>query len=171
MISFIGNDFDIRARAAFSPAAAPKMKRYETISPLSLEKEKIVAKGHRGTVLSVEDHQDIGDLLIILLGMDGYDVKTLHDPIEGLEMAKQRSFDLYLIGDLWPLGASIELAREIRKFDIFTPLILHSARAHQADIRRGLSVGAQAYLVKPCDPDDILKAVGRHIDQKILRHV
>jgi|GEM_PF-1929024 len=171
MISLIGNEFGIRASAAFSPAAAPKMKRCEPIKPVCQEKQKLVAEPHRGNILSVEAHRDIGDLLIILLGMDGYDVKTLHNPVEAFEMAKQELFDLYLIGDLFPVGANIELAREIRKFDLCTPLIMHSARANQSDIRNGLSAGAQAYLVKPCDPDDLLRAIGRHIEQKTVSHM
>jgi DNA-binding response OmpR family regulator len=118
---------------------------------------------HKRAILVAENHKDTADLLVYVLGYAGYEVRSIDDSIDALKLIKEQEFDLFLIGDLLPLGSSIGLARDIRKFNIFTPIVFHSARAYPADIQRGLSAGAQAYLVKPCDPNHLLGIVSRHI--------
>jgi len=146
-----------------TPIFAARMQRREAITAALPVKEPTAMPAHKRVILSAENHRDTADLLVYVLGYAGYEVLTVDDSIDALKLVRGQAFDLFLIGDLLPVGSSVALAREIRKFNIFTPIVFHSARAYPSDIQRGLSAGAQAYLVKPCDPNHLLGTVARHI--------
>ena len=107
----------------------------------------------RKRILCVEDDLDSCDMLRILL--HEYDVVTANTVGEGLNMARAERFDLYLLDSRYPDGSGVELCRQLRLFDIETPVIFHSGLEGESDIREAMNAGAQAYLVKPIGIDEL----------------
>jgi DNA-binding response OmpR family regulator len=115
----------------------------------------------RKRILLVEDHEDARE--IAELSLEDYALICAGDFGEGLRLARQRYFDLYIIDNWLPDGSGVELCRLIREFDPHTPILFYSACAYPRDLQAALSVGAQAYLTKPASFDDITRAVARLI--------
>ena len=124
---------------------------------------------HSRVILSIEEHRDIGDLLQVLLWMNGYNVYPVNNTADAARLIMQEHFDLFLVGDLWPLGSNIELAKIIRKVNRYTPLIFHSVQAKPGFAEWGLSAGTQAYLTKPCDIDKMMKTIRYHAEDRSAR--
>ncbi|HKX28777.1 MAG TPA: response regulator [Blastocatellia bacterium] len=120
------------------------------------------AHSDRKRILCVEDDLDACEQIQVSLTLhhlEQYELVFATDLASGIQLAKGLHFDLYLIDDLLPDGAGLDLARWIRTFDSRTPLVIHSASAYAEDVRLGLEVGAQAYLTKPSDPNHIVEVI------------
>src|SRR5215475_8997800 len=99
----------------------------------------------------------------VTLSLNGYRVVTTREFAEGLRLARQRYFDLYILDHNLPDRSGVELCRRIREFDPYTPVIFVSGGTGESDVREGLNVGAQIYITKPSSPDVIEWAVARLI--------
>src|SRR5215510_815355 len=110
-------------------------------------------------ILLVEDREDHSDL--VSLSLPGYRLVRARNFTEGLRFATKRYFDLYILDNWLPDGFGVELCRLIREFDPHTPIIFCSAAAFESDKRDGMSAGAQAYLVKPFDFEELQNTVKR----------
>src|SRR5215467_14952473 len=101
----------------------------------------------RKRILFVEDEEDERELAALTLAE--YTLNCARDSHEGLRLAQQRYFDLYILDNWLPDLSGVELCRIIRKFDPHTPVMFYSACAYPRDLQAAYSAGAQAYLVKP----------------------
>jgi DNA-binding response OmpR family regulator len=110
-------------------------------------------------ILCVEDDVDTCELITFSLGRSGYQVEAVHTFEEGLDKAKKQPYSLYSIDSRLPDGSGVELCQRIRQFDVHTPIIFYSAEAYPGEIEKAMRAGAQAYLVKPTDPNELTKAV------------
>jgi len=110
-------------------------------------------------VLCVEDHVDTAQMIEVFLGQEGYQVVLADTVAEGLRQARAAAFDLHLVDERLPDGSGIDLIRWIRDFDPETPIVFHSASAQPAFISQALGAGAQAFLVKPSDPQELAAAI------------
>jgi DNA-binding response OmpR family regulator len=113
----------------------------------------------RKRILLVEDHEDARE--IAAFSLEEYTLICARNFDEGLRLARQRYFDLYIIDNWLPDGSGAELCRLIRRFDPHTPILFYSACAYARDLQAAYSAGAQAYLIKPVSFDDIARAVAR----------
>src|SRR5215510_8119000 len=111
----------------------------------------------RKRILLVEDHIDNSEL--VELSLAEYTVICAHDFKEGMRLARQRYFDLYILDNWLPDRSGVELCRTIRRFDPHTPILFCSAATFAHDIREAMRAGAQKYLVKPVFPDELRQAV------------
>jgi DNA-binding response OmpR family regulator len=116
---------------------------------------------NRKRILLVEDYEDSRDLAIHIL--TEYTITCARNFNEGLRLARQGSFDLYLLDNWLPDKSGVELCRAIREFDPHTPILFYSAAAYQRDIEEAIRAGAQDYLAKPIHPDELKQAVVRLI--------
>jgi DNA-binding response OmpR family regulator len=116
---------------------------------------------NRKRILLVEDYEDSRDLATHTL--TGYTLTCARNFNEGLRLARQGGFDLYILDNWLPDKSGVELCRAIREFDPQTPILFYSAAAYAKDIQEGLRAGAQAYLVKPVIPDELRQAVAQLI--------
>lgn len=114
---------------------------------------------NRKRILLVEDYEDARDLAALTLAE--YALVTARDFDDGLRLARRGGFDLYILDSWLPGKSGVELCRAIREFDPDTPILFYSAAAYEYDIQEALSSGAQAYLVKPVQPNDLERAVAR----------
>lgn len=110
-------------------------------------------------ILFVEDDEKLYGLLT--LSLNNYRVVTARDFHEGLRMARQRYFDLYILDNNLPDGTGVELCRRIREFDPHTPIVFVSGSTSESAVREGLTAGAQIYITKPSSPDVLEWAVSR----------
>jgi len=113
----------------------------------------------RKRILLVEDEEDARE--IAALSLEEYTLICARDFGDGLRLARQRYFDLYIIDNWLPDGSGAELCRRIRRFDPHTPILFYSACAHPRDLQAAFIAGAQAYLIKPVSSDEITQVVVR----------
>ncbi len=115
----------------------------------------------RARILLVDDEEDARDLAMFTL--TEYTLICARDFDEGLRIAQQGYFDLYIL-DCWlPDKSGVELCHAIREFDPHTPILFYSAAAYEKDIQEGLQARARAYLVKPIIPNELRRVVAQLI--------
>jgi len=116
-----------------------------------------------GSILYVEDDKDTRELVTYVLARSHYKVIPAENCDDALMIARSSQFDLYLI-DNWMSGCSgIDLCKKLRKFNPRTPILFYSGAAYEGDKQQALTAGAQAYLVKPADNDELIEEVCRLI--------
>jgi DNA-binding response OmpR family regulator len=140
-------------RGSFTKKNTPK-KQERTKGMMNSNRE-------RKRILLVEDEEDARE--IAELSLEEYTLICAHDLGDGLRLARQRYFDLYIIDNSLPDGSGAELCRLIRRFDPHTPILFYSACAYARDLQEAFISGAQEYLIKPVGFDDMTKAVARLI--------
>jgi DNA-binding response OmpR family regulator len=115
--------------------------------------------GKKRRVLLVDDDEDARDL--VTLTLIEHTLICARDFDEGLRLAQQRGFDLYILDSWMPDKSGVELCRAIREFDPDTPILFYSAAAYARDIEEAIRAGAQDYLVKPIIPNELRQAVAQ----------
>ena len=118
-------------------------------------------------ILFIEDHEDAWD--IVDLALEECKLTFARNFDDGLRLARQGYFDLYILDNWLPDGSGIGLCRAIRQFDPHTPIVFYSAAAYERDIQEALRSGAQGYLVKPVKTDDLEQAVTKLTSPKARR--
>jgi two-component system phosphate regulon response regulator PhoB len=114
-------------------------------------------------VLCTEDDADTRDLIVVILNGHNCEVLTSASSLESLHLAQTQSFDLYLLDNWLPGSSGTELCQELRKFDSQTPILFYSGAAYDDDKRLARECGAQGYLTKPADGDQLVAEVLRLI--------
>ncbi len=120
----------------------------------------------RFTILVVDDDEQILDFLRPKLKGVGYNVLTASNGVEALEQAKAQEPDLLVLDLAMPEKDGLETLEEIRDFSAI-PVIILSARGADADKIKGLKLGADDYLSKPFNPDELvarIEAVRRRLE-------
>lgn len=107
-------------------------------------------------VLIVEDEAKIARLLELELTHEGYDVEVAANGREGLEKALSKPWGLIILDIMLPELNGIEVLRRLRKEDSRTPVILVTARNATPDIISGLDQGANDYITKPFEIEELL---------------
>lgn len=112
-------------------------------------------------VLIVEDEESILLSLEFLLGQEGYAVNTARDGAAALRALQAQPPDLVLLDVMLPLINGFELCRLIREDPVLrdTRIMLVTARGREAEIARGMALGADAYLTKPFSTRDLMDRV------------
>ena len=100
-------------------------------------------------VLVVEDDQRMSNLLQRSLEEEGYAVDVANDGPNGLWMAKEFPYGAIVLDIMLPGFDGFELCRQLRAAEVWTPVLMLTARDEVGDRVRGLDVGADDYLVKP----------------------
>jgi DNA-binding response OmpR family regulator len=107
-------------------------------------------------VLIVEDENKIARLLELELTHEGYSVTIADNGKEGLDQALSRSWGLIILDIMLPELNGIEVLRRLRKVDNQTPVIVVTARNTTPDIITGLDQGANDYITKPFEIEELL---------------
>jgi len=112
-------------------------------------------------ILSVEDHEDTARLLSFLLTNSGYEVHTAGTIGEGLRFARSGDYSLFLLDNRLPDGTGVELCREIRLFNLHTPIVFYSSDYGSVVRPQALKAGAQAFVKKGADFDVLRETISR----------
>ena len=110
-------------------------------------------------ILVIEDELDIRNFLKELLIDEGYTVQTAEDGIEGLTLLKKAEPDLVVLDLGLPKMSGESVLVEIRKKYPHIPVIIVTAWDTTPDIIRGLSMGADDYIPKPFNADELLARI------------
>lgn len=110
-----------------------------------------------GTILIVEDDQDILDVITILLGREGARVLKASTGREGLEQISKKP-DLILLDVMLPDMDGFEVCRRIREISL-APVLFLTAKTSVRDKTEGLEAGGDDYLVKPFFQEELLARV------------
>ncbi|MFW6051200.1 MAG: response regulator [Myxococcota bacterium] len=112
-------------------------------------------------ILIVEDSHAMRAFVRATLEEGGAEVTEAASGFEALRIIPRERFDLVVVDINMPDINGLELVSFMRKSDVHkdTPLIIISTEASARDRERGLSLGANAYLSKPFEPDELRKLV------------
>jgi len=106
-------------------------------------------------ILLAEDDADTRDVITLILNHAGFRVSVTDDSSEVLKLLAADSFDALLLDNWMPNLDGIELCRLIRSCDSSIPIFFCSGAVTEADKQAAFSAGAQGYLAKPFDPDEL----------------
>jgi len=107
------------------------------------------------TALIVEDEQHIADLLETNLSLDGYDTVICHSGQEALKLVSQQHIDIILLDVMLPDSSGIDVCRSIKHTRSDIPILMLSALGQSSDRIKGLRSGADDYLPKPFDIEEL----------------
>lgn len=110
-------------------------------------------------VLLIEDEPDLAAGLANGLRRDGYALDAAPDGRCGLHMAREVNYDLIVLDIMLPDLDGWEVLRRLRAASCLVPVLMLTARDTVPDLVRGLDMGADDYLVKPCDMTEFLARV------------
>ena len=122
-----------------------------------------------GTVLIIEDDKRIANWVKVYFERAGFFAEVAHDGESGLDMARDLLPDLVVLDLMLPRLDGVELCRILRR-ESDVPVIMLTAREAPADRIKGLDIGADDYIVKPFDPDEVIaraEAVLRRVKGKV----
>ena len=100
-------------------------------------------------ILVVEDERRLAGSLRAGLEAEGFAVDTAHDGQEGLWYAREHEYDAILLDVMLPLLNGHEVCRTLRAEEIWTPILMLTARDGDRDQIEGLDIGADDYVTKP----------------------
>ena len=122
-------------------------------------------------ILVVEDETAIRNNLQIMLRVEGYEVFTAANGLAGRIAALEHQPDLIISDIMMPELDGFELLAALRNetLTMHTPVILLTARTERQDFRQGMALGADDYIPKPFERQDLLNAVRTQLD-KAERH-
>lgn len=107
-------------------------------------------------ILVVEDESKIARFIQLELEYEGYKVVVAGDGRTGLETYNQGGFDLILLDLMLPRMSGIEVCRRIRQSDETVPVIMLTAKDDVTDKVMGLDMGADDYMTKPFEIEELL---------------
>lgn len=116
----------------------------------------------RPRVLCVDDDEDSRDLLSTVLRLARIEAKAVGTAAQALSLIQAEPFDLYLLDVRLPDLDGFELCRRLRAFDPHTPILFFSGAAYEADKKRGIEAGANAYVIKP-DIDGLVGSITQFV--------
>jgi len=115
-------------------------------------------------ILLVEDDADLARLLSKYLGLQGLEVELALDSVTALSLLATRRFDIAILDVMLPKDDGFSLAGAIKKLYPDLPFLFLTARQQKEDVLKGLGLGADDYMIKPFDADELILRV-----QNILR--
>ncbi len=117
-------------------------------------------------ILIIEDEESILMALTDDLALEGYEVASARDGLQGLSMAKEKGHDLVILDIMLPKMDGFEVCKQLRQAGVTTPILMLTAKSQEIDKVLGLELGADDYVTKPFSPRELLARV-----KAILRRV
>ena len=115
---------------------------------------------HRSHILAVDDDDRLRDLLKRYLSREGHDVTTAKDAASARKLMATMTFDLVILDVMMPGEDGLSLLESVREKKSDTPVILLTARGLPAERIEGLRTGADDYLSKPFEPEELALRIG-----------
>lgn len=113
------------------------------------------------TILVVDDDADIRDLVGFKLELSGYEVRSVGDGPSALAAVDEGLPDLVVLDVMMPGMSGYDVCRQLREKPAtrHLPIIMLTARAQDRDVDTGFSSGADDYVVKPFNPQELVRRV------------
>lgn len=122
-------------------------------------------------ILIVEDEIRLAEALGEIMKSQKYSVDIVNDGEDGLDYAMSDIYDVILMDVMLPKMNGFDIVKKIREEKIQTPVIMLTAKDETSDKIKGLDCGADDYLTKPFEPDELLarvRAVSRRQGEVVL---
>jgi DNA-binding response OmpR family regulator len=106
-------------------------------------------------VLVIEDDDDVRELVGMVLREEGHAVDSAPNATEGLLLARTNEYDGIVLDVRLPDGSGTEVARTLRREERSAPILMLTAQRTATDVVRGLDAGADDYLGKPFEVNEL----------------
>ena len=122
-----------------------------------------MAKNSDYTILTVDDSPSIRAMLAYTLNEAGYQTEGAENGAEALKKASANKYDLVIMDINMPVMNGIEAIGKLRQMADYrhAPILVLSTESHSALKQQGKEAGATGWIVKPFDPDILIKAMKR----------
>lgn len=107
-------------------------------------------------LLLVEDDMDLGNVLAQYLEMQSFTVSLARSGEEGLAKFNENDHDICILDIMLPEMDGLTLAEKIKSLNSYMPVIFLTARTSREDILKGLKLGADDYICKPFEPEELV---------------
>ncbi|MDQ0160039.1 response regulator transcription factor [Alkalibacillus salilacus] len=114
-------------------------------------------------ILVVEDEAKIARVLQLELEFEGYGITTVSAGYDALEIMRDETFDLILLDIMLPEMSGLDILKRYRKHNQTTPVIMLTAKDTVEDKVTGLDSGAQDYVTKPFQIEELLARIRAHL--------
>lgn len=121
-------------------------------------------------ILLVEDDGNLGYILKEYLGMHEFDVTWAKDGEAGLDAFKVGHFDLCVLDIMMPKMDGFTLAEEIKAIEQNVPIVFLTAKSLKIDKLKGFKVGADDYIVKPVDEEELIARINAIIKRSTFNN-
>ena len=111
------------------------------------------------SILIVEDEEKLSRILQLELEYENYASEIAHNGEDALKIIEEKNWDLVLLDIMLPGLSGMEVLRKVRKTDLTTPIILLTARDEVYDKVSGLDLGANDYITKPFQIEEVLARI------------
>ena len=117
-------------------------------------------------ILVVDDEKDITETLSFMLKAAGYDVLIANDGEEGLKFAKEENPDLIILDVMMPKINGYKIARLLKYDNKYKhiPIVMVTARGQDSDKLIGEETGADVYITKPFEFEEVLTSVQKYLE-------
>lgn len=115
-------------------------------------------------VLCVEDDLDTQDMLRVVLQDRGCRFEAVGNCADALSSIRGNDITVLLLDNQLPDGSGIELCQQVRQFNVNIPIIFLSGSVEDHERDLALRTGANAFLVKPFELDDLFTTLGNYIN-------
>lgn len=122
-------------------------------------------KADRANILLVEDEENLHETLRLNLELEGYEITSAYEGKEALQKVSNEYFDLIIMDIMLPEVDGISVTESIRVNHNEVPILILSARNSSADKVLGLKKGADDYLTKPFNLEELLLRVSKLIEK------
>ena len=122
-------------------------------------------------ILIVEDDIRLAKAVKQILEENNYQVDMVHDGQSGLDYAESGIYDVIILDVMLPVMDGFEVAKQLRRKDVSTPILMLTARSQIPDKIEGLDSGADDYMTKPFSPAEMLahlRALTRRTGQVVF---
>jgi two-component system sensor histidine kinase/response regulator len=121
----------------------------------------MVDVGHTPTILVVEDDPNMVEIITFLLEDEGYQVLQATGAEVALSLLEQHKVDLIISDVMMPGMSGFDFYERLHVHPEWSqiPFIFLTAKSQRADVRRGMGLGADDYLTKPFEPEELLSAI------------
>ncbi len=117
-------------------------------------------------ILIVEDDPDLGNLLRQYLELNKFSVQRVFNGVEAREELKQHEYDILILDVMMPKEDGFTLAQKLQKSYPDLPFLFVTARKMKEDILTGLKLGADDYITKPFDADELILRIQNILKRK-----
>lgn len=107
-------------------------------------------------LLIAEDEPDLAEVLCAFFEKNRFSVDTVNDGFSAYEYASSGEYDAIVLDVMMPKMNGVDVLRRLREEGIKTPVMMLTAKAQKDDRITGFNAGADDYLPKPFEPDELI---------------
>ena len=119
-----------------------------------------------GDTLWVDDEIELLKAHIIFLKNKGYDVSTVSNGADAIEMCRKKTFDIVLLDEMMPGLTGLETLQEIKEIQPATPIVMVTKSEEENIMNQAIGAKIADYLIKPVNPSQILLSLKKNIHHK-----